>query len=1089
MKSDLDPALEEEFTARLLACDEALATGMASASVPEDAPAELRTRLERSLTCVQLLQQLRPRSQAIAVEPEGPCPARIGRFEIRCPLGRGGFGIVYRAYDPVLCREVALKIPRADALVDADCRARFEREAVTAAGLDHPNLVPVHEAGQLGPICYIAFAYCPGSDLATWLRQRTAPVRCVEAARLVRTLARAIHYAHGRGVLHRDLKPSNVLLSPVAAAATPSQDQDNVWRPEADSALIPRVTDFGLAKFAAGDQAQTQTGDLLGTPTYMAPEQTEGRLAGPTADVHALGVILYEVVTGRPPFWAETALATLLQVKTSEPVRPSRLRPELPRDLETICLKCLDKEPRKRYASAEDLAEDLDRFLAGTPIQARPIGPAEQALKWARRRPALAASLAALLLVTVLGTAGIVWQWRDAVLQKEHAHTARERSEVALYHHQVVLAHHEWQAGDIGRATQLLDLCRPDLRNWEWRYVHRLCDSAVFTCVGHSTHVLCVAFSPDGKSLASAAGEWFKKTPGEVKLWDAATGKPHWTSRDHTGPVMCVAFSPDGRRMASARGAWGAKTGEVKIWETATGKSLQTITALPPGVFGVAFSPEGDQLATAGADGKVRVWDPESGQELFVLEGIDGHKDNVFGVAFGPDGSQLVSAGRDGIAIIWDLASRRAVRQLPGPVDLRSVAFSRDGKHLIAASWDHSVKIWEAASGKLLLIYWGHRAPVLCAAIDPDGRRVASTDTAGVVLVWDMETGKTLRTVRGHTGAVAWAAFSPDGQRLATAGRERTVRLWDITRAQDAYSLPEADGAHNVVFSPNGRLLAAGGYTQSDGSMEKRVRIWTVDDPAGPRCWEGHKDWLRCVAFSPDAKLLASGSTDCTVRLWDVATEQTLHKLPHTGPVTSVAFNRAGTRLASASFDKTVKLWDVATAQPVSDALVHPHRVHDVAFTPDGKRLVTVGGGGMVFVWDATTGTMLFSLQGHDENVERCVFSPDGHWLATAGSDMTIRIWNMTAMPADGPPPSPLLLPAGHTDRVTGLSFNHDGSRLASTGADRTIRIWDVAAASEALTLRGHPDTILGVTFSPDGRLLVSASTRDIKVWDAGDEK
>ncbi len=393
MNDEPDPVLEDEFTVRLLACEEALAMGTAPANVAEDTPAELRSRLQRGLACMQRLQQLRPQPRLAGAE--GTYPTRIGRFEIRCPLGRGGFGIVYRAYDPVLCREVALKIPRADALIDAHCRARFEREAVAAAGLDHPNLVSVHEAGQLGPICYIAFAYCPGSDLATWLKQRTTPIRCVEAARLVRIMARAIHYAHGRGILHRDLKPSNVLLSPVAHTAAASQD--NVWLPEADSALIPRVTDFGLAKFAAPDQVQTQTGNLLGTPSYMAPEQTEGRLVGPTADVYALGVILYEVVTGRPPFWAETPLATLLQVKTIEPVRPSRLRPEMPRDLETICLKCLHKEPRKRYASAAALADDLDRFLTGRPIQARPTGPAEQALKWARRRPrpALATSLGA----------------------------------------------------------------------------------------------------------------------------------------------------------------------------------------------------------------------------------------------------------------------------------------------------------------------------------------------------------------------------------------------------------------------------------------------------------------------------------------------------------------------------------------------------------------------------------------------------------------------------------------------------------------------------------------------------------------------
>ena len=312
-------------------------------------------------------------------EATGTYPLQMGRFEIRGLLGRGGFGIVYRAFDPVLCREVALKIPRAEALADADCQARFQQEARVAARLHHPNLVPVHEAGQLGPICYIAFAYCPGSDLATWLKERAlrglGPIPCVEAASLLRTLARAIHYAHGCGILHRDLKPSNILLSPVDSSTTPAHD--SLWFPEADNALIPRVTDFGLAKFAVGDQAQTSSGQMLGTPSYMAPEQTDGRLGpvGPATDVHALGAILYEVLTGRPPFEARSPLETLQRVRTMEPERPSRLRPDLPRDLETICLTCLQKEPRKRYPSAEALAEDLRRFQAHEPILARPTGP------------------------------------------------------------------------------------------------------------------------------------------------------------------------------------------------------------------------------------------------------------------------------------------------------------------------------------------------------------------------------------------------------------------------------------------------------------------------------------------------------------------------------------------------------------------------------------------------------------------------------------------------------------------------------------------------------------------------------------------
>jgi WD40 repeat protein/serine/threonine protein kinase len=1093
-----DPVLDEEFTVRLLACDEALAAGETPPGLANDAPAELRERLQRGLACVERLQQLRPQRSALI---DDPCPTRIGRFEIRCPLGRGGFGIVYRAYDPVLCREVALKIPRADVLVDDKGQARFEHEARAAAGLDHPNLVPVFEAGRIGPICFIAFAYCPGSDLAAWLRQRTAPVRCLDAARLVRTLARAIHYAHGRGVLHRDLKPSNVLLSPVERSA--SFSEDNLWTPDGESPLIPRVTDFGMAKFAEGDQVQTESRSVLGTPSYMAPEQTEGRSAavGPATDVHALGVLLYEVLTGRPPFWAESTMGTLLQVKSMEATPPSRLRPDLPRDLETICLKCLQKEGRKRYASAAALAEDLDRFLAGRPIEARPSSRLEQALKWARRRPGLAASLAALILVTIFGTVGILLQWQEtqdalgqAVTREQQAQQARaaearerERSEITLYHHRVNLAHHEWLAGNVVRAAQLLDECRLDLRHWEWRYVRRLCDSSLFTCVGHTTHVMSVAFSPDGRRLASAAGRWNSSEPGQVKVWDAATGAPLWTGA-HNGPVMCVAFSPDGSRVASGTSLWDSpKKGEVKIRDAVTGEVLVTIADPSRGVFGLAFSPQGDRLATGGADGKVRLWDVRTGNPLFELAG---HTANVFTVAFNSDGSLLASGGWDGKAFIWELATRRDIKSMDGPDDLRSVAFSRDNSRLVAASFDHSVKVWEISTGRLLHTYWGHRAPALCAAVAPDGRHIASSDTSGMVHVWDMHTGRLIRTIRGHSGPVSWIAYNRKGDRLASAGREGTVRVWDITRDQDSYSLPEATGAHNVVFSPKGRWLAASGYAHSGNRTEKRVRIWAMDQPlAAPKYWEGHTGALRCVAFSSDEALLASGSADGTVRLWNVGTGRPLAKVVgHTDMVSGVAFNHDNTWIASASLDKTVRLWNVAEPSAPPVVLPHPGAVHDVAFAPDGKRFVTVGARGMVIVWDAATHSRLFELPGHGDVVERAVFSPDGRRLATAGWDKTIRIWDMTADPAEGQTPVPLHILTGHAERIFGLSFSSDGLRLASTGGgDQTVRIWDVATGNEALILRGHPDSITGVAFSPGGRLLVSASSRDIKVRDASD--
>jgi tetratricopeptide (TPR) repeat protein len=447
--SDDPEALDEQFRLWLAACDDALAAGAEPATLPPlDVPGELRPRLERELAWCQLVRQAWPQiaaGDAPSTLPETP-PAeetaalpltRLGRFELRRELGRGSFGVVFLAHDPRLRRDLALKVPRVEAFISPELRARFQHEARAAASLDHPNVVPIYEAGEENSICYIAQAYCPGVTLSAWLKQRSAPVPFRLAARLAATLAEAVQHAHERGVLHRDLKPGNIMLENPADAPT-------VTGPIGDGLpFIPRVMDFGLAKLMDGDgaapeqRAQTQTGAVLGTPQYMAPEQADGRskVVGPAADVYALGAILYELLAARPPFQGDTAMDTLVQVRNSEPLSPARLRPGLPRDLDTICLKCLEKQPAARYASAADLAADLRRFLAGETIRARPASALERTARWVRRRPALAALAAvsvaavATVLVVVLVANARLQQQRDlAEKRREEAERQRQKA-------------------------------------------------------------------------------------------------------------------------------------------------------------------------------------------------------------------------------------------------------------------------------------------------------------------------------------------------------------------------------------------------------------------------------------------------------------------------------------------------------------------------------------------------------------------------------------------------------------------------------------------------------------------------------------
>jgi hypothetical protein len=389
---DVDPRL-----ARALGeFDEALAAGNRSAFTRAEMPADLADELAEAEAVVKGLERLWPRSPRPADTPEPAVtaldgtvsrPQTFGRFQIKRKLGQGGMGIVLLAHDPGLHRDVALKLPRPDVLVSDDRRRRFANEARAAAGLDHPNIVQLYEVGEVGGVAYLASAYCLGPSLAEWLRQRTAPVPCRQAARLVAQLADAVAHMHDRHVLHRDIKPANVLLASGGREPTEASSPEGASLPLAD--LTPKLTDFGLAMLVEGVSRHTATGVILGTAAYMPPEQAEGRVKaiGPATDVYALGAVLYELLTGQPPFAGETDLEIRRQVSGTEPVPPRHRRRGVPRDLETICLKCLEKAPARRYGSARELANDLASCLAGEAIKARPVGVGERALRWARRHP------------------------------------------------------------------------------------------------------------------------------------------------------------------------------------------------------------------------------------------------------------------------------------------------------------------------------------------------------------------------------------------------------------------------------------------------------------------------------------------------------------------------------------------------------------------------------------------------------------------------------------------------------------------------------------------------------------------------------
>jgi WD40 repeat protein/serine/threonine protein kinase len=990
----------------------------------------------------------------------------FGDYELIREIGRGGMGVVYEARQKSLDRHVAVKLILAGAHAGAGQQARFRTEAQAVARLRHPQIVQIHECGEHEGWPYLVLEYIEGGTLAERLAGRSQPARM--AARFVEGLARAVEHAHQHGIVHRDLKPENVLLRD-PEGESPTSGSFGRRPPGELGSAAGKIADFGLAKWLGPQTGLTQSTAIIGSPSYMAPEQASGQAkqVGPAADIYALGAILYEMLTGRPPFRAATVLETLEQVKSLEPLSISRLVAGVPRDIETICLKCLLKEQGQRYPSAAALAEDLRRFQAGEAIRARRTSRPERAWRWCRRNPIVASLAGGIALALVVGTAVSTALAIRADREARRARDEKVQSDRRLYLAEIHLAEQAWQEGRTDLVPHHLSQAiaskrpdDPDPRGFEWYYLKRQCELGGILR-GHEGMVRGVAFNPDGRFLASAG------TDRTIKIWDTVNERLLNTLRGHADGVHGVAYSPDGRRIASA-----SLDHTLKIWDVATGHLLRTLYGHEDWVRHVSYSPDGRTLASAGNDCTVRLWDAATGQPL---ETLLGHGARVTSVAYSPDGRTLASGSDDRTVKLWEIASRRKLLTLRGHTShVLGVAYSPDGLTLASAGADLTVKIWDAATGRVVHTLFGHRDWVRDVAYSPDGRTVASASNDRKVLIWDVATGQEVHSLGGHAQFVFGVAYSPDGRRIASASGDGSVRISLADTDRKSRSLRgSALEVFGVAYSPDGRTVASGGF---DGN----VRIWEVATGGEAHTLRGHTATVTAVAYSPDGRALASASFDHTLKLWDPATGCLLRTLRgHVARVFGVAFGPHGRTVASAGLDGTVKIWDAATGQPVKTLRGHEGQVMSVAYDPDGLTLASGGSDRTVRLWDIASGRERHTLRGHTLEILGVAYSPDGRTLVSGSGDGAVRLWD-----ADTGRELRRLL--GHEAWIWRVAFSPDGRRIASAGADQTIRLWDAATGQQVLSLPGHAGAVRSVVFSPDGSSLASVGEDSlIKLWEA----
>ena len=972
---------------------------------------------------------------------------RLGRFEVLGERGRGGFGIVLRAFDPLLQRDVALKLPRPERLIAGQSPDDFVREAQVAARLEHHGIVRVYEARRLGPVWYIASAYCAGPTLAAWITEHKISLSPQVAAEVVAQVADAVHYAHSRGVLHLDLKPENILLE---------LSDGNANQPR------PLVTDFGLSGLSDG--IATRTSRIAGTLAYMAPEQLAGDSSriGVAADVYALGAILHELLNGPRDC---RRMASIVETASPFPTNPPPLPPLLPttpRDLDAVCQKCLRNDSDERYGSAQELAEDLRCFVRGEGVTARTALWPERLHRWCVNRPVIATLAAGLILTAVVGIAGIAWQWRRAEDHLDEMHSL-------LYAANMKLADAAWNEHNISSVDALLrpyespDSPSNDLRGWEWHYYHRLCHQELAT-FSAADSIECSAANFKTATLIVGTAT------GKLVAFDTSSGAKRWTLNGFQSHVVAVACSSNGRQIAAVD-----RSGHLKVWGPIEAPQLIEQRKLPTGmVRSAAFDDNFERLAVSDNDFRVHCWQIKSGLNVTSFAG---HTAAVTSLAFSLDSDQLLSGSEDGSVRLWSFSSGQPyfVAEHPNQQWILDVTISSDGRWIAAGAQDGTVLAWKAGSPEPLFTRQLHTNVVGSVQFSSDAKYLLSASGDRSIRVWSFPAGKSVRTFWGHEKPASSIIDDPASQQLLSTGRDGSVKVWRLGGEEFEHPRPLRTGVGNAVFSIDGSTLALRflNGTVSVHQWPGMRELYRFNGPPG----------LSALAYDGDRQLCAMSRQDGAIEVWRQRKRiQTLKH--HALTVRSLAFSRDAKRLAAGGNDCSISLWDPIKGSLIRHIERQEREVLCVNLDPMSP-ITAASVNNLIKLFDARSGQFLSALHGHRSRVYGASFSRDGTLLAAGERSGAIIVWDMKRE-------APRVTLAGHTDRVYACHITADNRRLVSCSRDRTIRWWDLTTGRELCTIEGDWGSLESLTLSPDGwALLVIGEDNALRMWDprAGNER